>query len=59
MARKRNGGGDLATQLLMQIRDEVRKTNGRLGQTNERLGQTNERLDQTNERLSALERKLG
>jgi chromosome segregation ATPase len=46
---------DLSTQVLIEIRDEVRKTNARLDQTNARLDQTNARLDQTNERLDRAE----
>jgi septal ring factor EnvC (AmiA/AmiB activator) len=48
---------DLTTEILIQIRDEIRGTNGRVDQTNERLDQTNERLDQTNERLDRVERR--
>jgi hypothetical protein len=50
-SRKKNGPRDLATQVLIEIRDAVR-------QTNERLDRTNERLDRTNERLDALERRV-
>ena len=46
---------DLTTEILIQIRDEIRKTNERLDSTNERLDSTNERLDSTNERLERLE----
>ena len=59
---------DLTTRVLIEIRDEVRRTNERLDQTNRRLDGTNERLmqmgdrldarlDQTNGRLAALERR--
>jgi hypothetical protein len=36
---------DLTTQILIEIRDEARKTNQRIDQTNERLDQTIHRLD--------------
>jgi chromosome segregation ATPase len=49
---------DLTTQVLIEIRDEVRRTNERLGATNERLDTTIQRLDTgqaaTNERLERL-----
>jgi chromosome segregation ATPase len=42
---------DLNTKILVEIRDEIRKTNERLDKTNERLDKTNERLEETNERM--------
>ncbi len=48
--KKGEGGGDLTTQILVQIRDEMREM--RAAQS-----QTNERLDQTNARLERLERR--
>jgi chromosome segregation ATPase len=42
---------DLTTQILVEIRDELRSLNGRVDQTNGRIDQTNDRLDQTNDRL--------
>ena len=57
-SRKRNGAPrDLSTKILIQIRDEIQKTNSRLSTTNERIDSTNDRLDTTNERLSRLERR--
>lgn len=50
---------DLSVEILREIRDEVRATNGRLDQTNGRLDQTNERLDQANERLDQANERLG
>jgi hypothetical protein len=51
MADEPAGMSDLTRKILIEIRDEVRKTNERLDQTNLRLDQTNLRLDQTNLRL--------
>jgi chromosome segregation ATPase len=52
---------DLSTQILIEIRDEIRATrtdlSSRLDDTNSRLDQTNSRLDQTNSRLDRLERR--
>jgi hypothetical protein len=47
---KKYGRRALRTQVLIEILNELRRTN-------ERLEQTNERLEQTNERLSSLERR--
>src|SRR3954466_14064017 len=41
------------TDILLEIRDEIRNTNSRLDQTNSRLDQTNSRLDQTNLAVNA------
>lgn len=41
---------DLTTRILIEIRDEARRTNERLDQTNERLDQTVERLDRLEQR---------
>jgi len=56
---------DLTIQVLREIRDEIRLTNGRLDQTNGQLDQTNGRLDrmngqldQTNGRLDRMNGKL-
>ena len=54
MATKKGGNGkvlDLTTRVLIEIRDEARRTNERLDQTNARLDETNARLDETNVRL--------
>ncbi len=52
-SKKKNGGaGDLSTQILLQIRDEMRAMHGE-------QRSTNERLDTTNERLDRLERRQG
>jgi hypothetical protein len=48
---------DLTTQILVEIRDELRSLNGRVDQTNDRIDQTNGRLDQTIHRLDRLERR--
>jgi len=45
---------DLTTQVLIEIRDEIRATRVDLS---ERIDQTNTRLDQTNTRLDRLERR--
>jgi len=75
MAAKKHGGGkvlDLTTRVLIEIRDDVRKTNARLDalttvvhQTNTRLDaltgevhQVNARLDQTNARLDQTNARL-
>jgi predicted RNase H-like nuclease (RuvC/YqgF family) len=49
---------DITTQVLIEIRDEVRRTNQRLDGTNERLDATVERLDATVERLDATVERL-
>jgi len=52
---------DLTTEILVEIRNEIRTLrgdlSGRIDQTNARLDQTNSRLDQTNARLERLERR--
>jgi hypothetical protein len=55
---------NITTQVLVEIRDEIRRTNQRLDATVERLDTTilrvdaiNERLDGTNTRLDRLERR--
>jgi hypothetical protein len=59
---------DLTTQILIEIRDEIRatrvdlssridQTNGRLDQMNGRIDQTNERLDLTNGRLEQVAKR--
>lgn len=49
---------DLTTQVLVEIRDEIRElrhdTNERFGEVNQRLDKTNQRLDETNQRLTVL-----
>jgi hypothetical protein len=45
---------DLTTQILIEIRDEMRAMGGSLGS---RIDQTNQRLDQTIHRLDRLERR--
>ena len=47
----------LVVSILREIRDEIRKTNGRVDQTNSHLDQTNSRLDRTNELVASLERR--
>jgi hypothetical protein len=46
---------DLTTEILIEIRDEIRATrtelSSRIDQTNGRIEHTNQRLDQTSERL--------
>ena len=53
---------DLTTQVLIEIRDEIRTTRTdlteRIDQTNARLDQTNARLDQTNARLERAEKRI-
>jgi len=49
---------DLTIEILKNIRDEVRQTNGRLDQTNARLDRMNACLDQTNERVERVESGL-
>ena len=53
---------DLTTRILIQIRDEIVKTNERLDATrlelSERLDATNQRLDATNQRLDRHEQIL-
>jgi len=52
-SKKKNGGPlDLTTQVLIEIRDEVRRTNDRLDQTNERLSQIDHRQAETEIRLA-------
>jgi hypothetical protein len=51
-SRKKNGSIDLTTQVLIEIRDEVRRTNERLGQTNERLSGLERRQSETEVRLA-------
>lgn len=41
---------DRTTQILIEIRDEIRATNARIDQTNSRLDQTNGRLDRLERR---------
>jgi hypothetical protein len=41
---------DLTTQILIEIRDELRTTNARLDETNGRLDQANGRLDRLERR---------
>jgi tetrahydromethanopterin S-methyltransferase subunit G len=48
---------DLNTKILIEIRDEIRGTNGRLDQVEQRVDQTNQRLDQVNERVDRLHRR--
>jgi hypothetical protein len=52
---------DLTTQILIEIRDEIRATNQRLDQVasglNSRIDKTNTRLDESNTRLDRLERR--
>jgi len=45
-------------QILREIRDEVRATNGRLDQTNECLDETNERLGRLERRVTETEIRL-
>lgn len=49
---------DLSTQILIQIRDEIRSTNARLDQTNARLDQTNARLTELEKRQVESEIRL-
>jgi hypothetical protein len=55
------GVEDLTVEILKQIRDEIRKTNERLGTVEGRLGSLEaalgSRIDQTNHRLSMLEER--
>jgi chromosome segregation ATPase len=48
---------DITTQVLIEIRDEVRRTNQRLDATVERADATNERLDGISNRFDRLERR--
>ena len=48
---------DITTQVLVEIRDEIRRTNQRLDTTILRVDAINERLDGTNTRLDRLERR--
>jgi HAMP domain-containing protein len=43
--KKRDEPGDLTTKILVQIRDELRKTNERLDKMTDRVEATNERLE--------------
>ncbi len=47
---------DLTTEVLVEIRDEIRTMRSELGG---KIDQTNARLDQTNARLDRLERRQG
>jgi thiamine biosynthesis lipoprotein ApbE len=49
---------DITTQVLIEIRDEVRKTNQRLDATVDRLDATVERLDATVERADGINSRL-
>ena len=51
MAAKKRGPA-LTTRVLIEIRDEVRRTNGRLEQTNERLAALEHRQSETEIRLA-------
>ncbi len=55
MASKKSAGGDLTTQILLQIRDEIRSTNKQLGGLNDRVDTLNEQVDTLNERVDRLE----
>jgi len=52
---------DLTTQILIEIRDEIRSTNQRLDQVasglNSRVDETNTRLGESNTRLDRLEQR--
>jgi hypothetical protein len=50
--KRRSGTLDLTTQVLIEIRDEVRRTNESLAQTNERLGTLERRQTETEVRLA-------
>jgi hypothetical protein len=50
---------DITTQILIEIRDEIRQTNSRLDQTNSRLDQTNSRLERLERRQVDTEVRLG
>ena len=58
VSRPRKKVVDLTTRVLIEIRDEVRRTNARLdegfSEVNARIDQTNVRLGQTNARLDNL-----
>jgi hypothetical protein len=49
---------DLTTDILVEIRDEIRRTNGRLDQTNGRLDQTNDRLERLERRQTQAEIRI-
>ncbi len=49
-AKRKNGSGDLTTQILVQIRDEMRSMRGALDTTNARLERTNDRLERLENR---------
>jgi septal ring factor EnvC (AmiA/AmiB activator) len=51
-AKKRTRPGDLTTQVLIEIRDEVRRTNEQLDVTNKRLGALERRQNETEIRLA-------
>jgi predicted nucleic acid-binding Zn-ribbon protein len=48
---------DPALDVLLGIREEVHRTNARLGDANTRLDGANTRLDETNARLARIERR--
>jgi chromosome segregation ATPase len=50
---------DLTPKLLMEIRDEIRQSNQRLGGIDERLGGIDERLGGIDERLGGIDERLG
>ena len=49
---------DLTPKLLMEIRDEIRRSNERLGGIDERLGGIDERLGGIDERLAGLDKRV-
>jgi chromosome segregation ATPase len=49
---------DLTPKLLMEIRDEIRQSNQRLGGIDERLGGIDERLGGIDERLGGIDERL-
>ena len=49
---------DLTPKLLMEIRDEIRRSNERLGGIDERLGGIDERLGGIDERLGGIDERL-
>ena len=48
---------DVTTQVLIEIRDEMRLVRDEVRQNREEVSKTNERLDGTNSRLDRLERR--
>ncbi len=48
---------DLTTQVLLEIRDAVRATNGRIDALGDRFDGLNERVDGLNERVDAIGRR--